>query len=102
MTFWGAAMFQWVNVKGWVAIIGTITAYAGIASFPFNIVLQVLIFFAMGVASITTWTLFGSALRPFLTSPACGAGLQSRHGRLAAGLALPGLYGRMRGPNRAK
>jgi hypothetical protein len=23
----------------------------------------------MGVASITTWTLFGSALRPFLTSP---------------------------------
>ena len=24
----------------------------------------------MGAASITTWTLFGSALRPFLTSPA--------------------------------
>src|SRR5271167_951190 len=70
MTFWGAAMFQWVNVKGWVMVIGTITAYAGIASFPLNIVLQVLIFFLMGVASITTWTLFGSALRPFLTSPA--------------------------------
>jgi threonine/homoserine/homoserine lactone efflux protein len=69
MTFWGVAMFQWVNVKGWVAVIGTITAYAAIASFPLNIVLQVLIFFAMGVASITTWTLFGSALRPFLTSP---------------------------------
>jgi len=50
-------------------VIGTITAYAAIASFPLNIVLQVLIFFAMGVASITTWTLFGSALRPFLTSP---------------------------------
>src|ERR1700722_4048789 len=31
MTFWGAAMFQWVNVKGWVMVIGTITAYAGIA-----------------------------------------------------------------------
>jgi threonine/homoserine/homoserine lactone efflux protein len=70
MTFWGAAMFQWVNVKGWVAVIGTITAYAEIASFPLNIVLQVLIFFVMGVASITTWTLFGSALRPFLVSPA--------------------------------
>jgi len=68
MTFWGAAMFQWVNVKGWVAIIGTITAYAEIAHFPLNIVLQVLIFFVMGVASITTWTLFGSALRPWLTS----------------------------------
>jgi threonine/homoserine/homoserine lactone efflux protein len=70
MTFWAAAMFQWVNVKGWIAVIGTITAYAAIASFPLNIVLQVLIFFAMGVASITTWTLFGTALRPFLTSPA--------------------------------
>jgi len=69
LTFWGAAMFQWVNVKGWVAIIGTITAYAGIAKFPLNIVLQVLIFLLMGTASITTWTLFGSALRPFLTSP---------------------------------
>ena len=68
MTFWGAAMFQWVNVKGWIAVIGTITAYAAIASFPLNIVLQVLIFFAMGVASITTWTLFGTALRPWLTS----------------------------------
>jgi len=68
MTFWGAAMFQWVNVKGWVAIIGTITAYAGIAKFPLNIVLQVLIFLLMGTASITVWTLFGSALRPVLTS----------------------------------
>ena len=69
MTFWQAAMFQWVNVKGWVAIIGTITAYAAIAGFPFNIVIQVLTFLAMGTASITIWTLFGSALRPLLTSP---------------------------------
>jgi threonine/homoserine/homoserine lactone efflux protein len=68
LTFWQGAMFQWVNVKGWVAIIGTITAYAGIASFPFNIVLQVLVFLVMGAASITTWTWFGSALRPVLTS----------------------------------
>ena len=64
----GAAMFQWVNVKGWIAVIGTITAYAAIANFPLNIVLQVLTFFVMGVASITTWTLFGTALRPWLTS----------------------------------
>ena len=68
MTFWGGAMFQWVNVKGWVAIIGTVTAYAAIARFPLNIVIQVLTFLAMGTASITTWTLFGSALRPVLTS----------------------------------
>jgi threonine/homoserine/homoserine lactone efflux protein len=68
MTFWGGAMFQWVNVKGWVAIIGTVTAYAAIARFPLNSVIQVLTFLAMGTASITTWTLFGSALRPVLRS----------------------------------
>ena len=38
MTFLGAAMFQWVNAKGWVMVIGTITAYAAIATFPLNIV----------------------------------------------------------------
>jgi len=69
LTFWQGAIFQWVNVKGWVAVIGTITAYAAIARFPLNIVIQVLTFLAMGTASITIWTLFGSALRPFLTSP---------------------------------
>ena len=41
MTFWGAALFQWINVKGWVMVIGTITAYAAIARFPWNIVIQV-------------------------------------------------------------
>ena len=40
MTFWGAAVFQWINVKGWVMVIGSITAYAAIAAFPWNIVIQ--------------------------------------------------------------
>src|SRR5437763_3299557 len=31
MTFIGAAMFQWINAKGWVIVAGTITAYAAIA-----------------------------------------------------------------------
>jgi len=68
MTFWGAAIFQWVNAKGWVMVIGTITAYAAIASFPFNIMIQTVISFVMGVGSCITWTLFGSALRPVLSS----------------------------------
>ena len=37
MTFWGAALFQWVNAKGWVMVVGTVTAYAAIARFPWNI-----------------------------------------------------------------
>src|SRR5258707_3853331 len=69
MTFWGAAMFQWINVKGWVMVIGTITAYAAIASFPWNIVIQTAISLVMGTLSTVAWALFGSALRPVLTSP---------------------------------
>ena len=68
MTFWGAAMFQWVNAKGWVMVIGTITAYAAIASFPWNILIQTVISLAMGTASTVVWALFGTALRPVLTS----------------------------------
>jgi threonine/homoserine/homoserine lactone efflux protein len=69
MTFWGAAMFQWVNAKGWVMVIGTITAYAAISPYPWNIVIQVGLSLLLGAVSCTVWALFGSALRPVLTSP---------------------------------
>src|ERR1700710_330440 len=69
MTFWGAAMFQWINVKGWVMVIGTITAYAGIASFPWNITIQVVLSLMLGAASTSSWTLSGSSLRSVMTSP---------------------------------
>jgi threonine/homoserine/homoserine lactone efflux protein len=68
MTFWGAAMFQWINAKGWVMVIGTITAYAAIAAFPWNIAIQVLLSLMLGTLSCTAWAMFGSALRPVLTS----------------------------------
>ena len=68
MTFWGAAMFQWINAKGWVIVIGTITAYAAIARFPINIAIQTVISLIVGTVSTVVWALFGSALRPVLTS----------------------------------
>ncbi|MDE2049570.1 MAG: LysE family translocator [Gammaproteobacteria bacterium] len=68
MSFWGAAMFQWVNGKGWVVVIGTITAYAAIAHFPWNIVIQTAISLIVGTASTIAWALFGSALRPVRSS----------------------------------
>ncbi|HZC96111.1 MAG TPA: LysE family translocator, partial [Bradyrhizobium sp.] len=68
MTFWGAAMFQWINAKGWVMVISTITAYAAIASFPWNIAIQVAISLILGAVSCSAWALFGSALRPLLSS----------------------------------
>jgi threonine/homoserine/homoserine lactone efflux protein len=70
MTFWGAVMFQWINVKGWVMVIGTITAYAAIAAFPWNIAIQVGLCLVLGAVSCTAWALFGSSLRPLLKSRA--------------------------------
>jgi threonine/homoserine/homoserine lactone efflux protein len=69
MTFWAAVLFQWVNVKGWVMAIGIITAYSAVAGFPWNIVIQAALMFVMGGLSSLVWTLFGSSLRSFLTSP---------------------------------
>ena len=68
MTFWAAAMFQWVNAKGWVIVIGTITAYAAIANFPWNIAIQVAFYLLVGAVSCIAWALFGSSLRRLLTS----------------------------------
>src|SRR5215475_12827497 len=68
MTFIGAAMFQWINAKGWVMVISTITAYAAIASFPWNIAIQVGISLILGAISCSAWAMFGSALRPLLSS----------------------------------
>src|SRR5436305_10460263 len=68
MTFWGAALFQWVNVKGWVMAIGIITAYSAVASFPWNIAVQAALMFLMGGLSSLLWALFGTSLRPVLTS----------------------------------
>jgi threonine/homoserine/homoserine lactone efflux protein len=69
MTFLGAALFQWVNVKGWVMVIGIITAYSAVASFPWNIAVEAALMFVMGALSSVAWALFGSSLRPVLTSP---------------------------------
>jgi threonine/homoserine/homoserine lactone efflux protein len=68
MTFLGAVMFQWINAKAWVIVISTITAYAAIASFPWNIAIQVAFNLLLGVLCCSAWALFGSALRPLLSS----------------------------------
>jgi threonine/homoserine/homoserine lactone efflux protein len=69
LSFLGAAAFQWVNVKGLVTAIGAVTTYAGIAAFPWNVLLMSGIFLFTGFGSSTTWALFGTALRPLISSP---------------------------------
>ena len=69
MTFFGAALFQWLNVKGWVMVIGTITAYAAIASYPWNILLQVALSLLIGWIACAAWVLCGTSLQSLVKSP---------------------------------
>jgi threonine/homoserine/homoserine lactone efflux protein len=69
LTFWEAAAFQWINVKGWVIAIGTITAYAALASYPWNVAAMALSLLVLGITSSVTWTLFGASLQALVKSP---------------------------------
>lgn len=69
MTFFGAALFQWINVKGWVIAVGAITAYAAIANYPLNVVMLSLLLFLVGLSSSIAWVLLGTSLQPLVRSP---------------------------------
>lgn len=70
MTFLEAALFQWVNPKAWVMAVGAMSAYAGVAAFPWNVAIITALFGLLGLPSCGAWVLFGAALRRVLTSPA--------------------------------
>ncbi|MBP0650276.1 LysE family transporter, partial [Mycobacterium tuberculosis] len=56
LTFFEAALFQWVNPKGWVMMIGVISVYV-----PINGVAAVLIAFLLaGAVSSVSWAWFGT------------------------------------------
>jgi threonine/homoserine/homoserine lactone efflux protein len=69
VSFVEACLFQWVNPKGWVMTVGSVTAYAAIADFPLNILVMAAVFVVFGYASSTTWVLFGAGLRRFVDGP---------------------------------
>jgi len=70
MTFIGAALFQWVNVKGLITAISMVTVYAAIAPYPWNMIVLALLSAVIGLTSTVTCTWFGSALQPVISSPA--------------------------------
>ena len=69
MNFMQAALFQWVNPKGWIIAITAIAAYTSPATFGWTVLSVALAFAIVGGPSSVTWTLFGSGLRRFLNAP---------------------------------
>ena len=69
-TFLQAAAFQWVNPKAWAMALGAVTAYAPRDGYVANILLVSVIFTAINLPCVASWTGFGVGLRRFLDRPA--------------------------------
>jgi len=83
MTFIQAALFQWVNAKGWVMAVTAMAVYTN-PEYPFASVL--LVAFAFGLVNlpcVSVWAGFGVALRGFLADP-----LRLKWFNIVMGLAL--------------
>ena len=71
MGFLRAAAFQWVNPKGWMMALGAVTTYTTLSTdLWLQILVITLILALVGVASTSTWVLFGQIIRRYLTTPA--------------------------------
>ena len=67
LTFLQAAAFQWVNGKGWVIALSAVTTYTVVDStLPLQIAALSVLALIITLASVCTWTYFGSLLRAFL------------------------------------
>jgi threonine/homoserine/homoserine lactone efflux protein len=69
LSFWQAAAFQWVNVKGLLLAVSAVSAFTRPEAFAGTLAVLVAISGGVSVLSTVTWTLFGSALRPWLADP---------------------------------
>lgn len=69
ITFWQAALFQWVNPKAWTMALTAITVYAPDRSFT-AVLLVALVFGIINLPSVSSWTLLGEQMTRWLTSPA--------------------------------
>ena len=67
LTFTQGALIQWVNGKGWVVALSLVTTYTVVdRTLPLQIAALAAISLLITMASVCTWTYFGSLLRKFL------------------------------------
>jgi len=66
-TFLQAALFQWVNPKGWAMALTAVTVYAP-ARDVHSVLLVAAIFGVINLPSVTCWTVLGQQIQPLLSS----------------------------------
>lgn len=68
LTFFEAALYQWINPKSWTMALTAVTVYTPSQSLG-SIALIAAMFGAISLPSVSLWTVLGENLRRFLTSP---------------------------------
>jgi len=69
LTFFQAALFQWVNPKAWIMSVAALTAYTtGEGSYVVEAFIVAGVFFAVSFPLISSWCLFGAWIGRWLKS----------------------------------
>ena len=64
-----AALFQWVNPKGWMMLTSALATFTTQGSeYTAGALMVIAVFFAMTFPAISIWCLFGTAIGRFLES----------------------------------
>lgn len=61
-----AALFQWVNPKGLLAVFGAMSIFIRPEEAVWDVLTVAMVFFAVSIGAVVTWTAFGTALRNFI------------------------------------
>ncbi|NBT94373.1 MAG: LysE family translocator [Chloroflexi bacterium] len=69
MTFLEGALFQWVNPKGWVLAISSMSLFTKSGDLVTDIAIVVAVYVVTCLPSSSIWTAFGVSLRRFLEVP---------------------------------
>ncbi|MGV3633877.1 MAG: LysE family translocator [Pseudorhodoplanes sp.] len=69
ISFWQAALFQWLNPKALVAALSGIALYVRPAHWLADFTVLQIVYTIATVLAVATWTGFGVALRQFLSEP---------------------------------
>lgn len=69
MTCLQAALFQWLNPKGWMSAIGAVATYTPPEPFAVNLIVVTAVFALVMAPCIAVWAAAGMALRSALDNP---------------------------------
>ncbi len=69
ISFWQAALFQWVNPKAFVAALSAIALYVRPSHWLGDFTVLQIVFTIATILAVGTWTGFGVALRQVLSNP---------------------------------